>query len=85
MGFHLGTTAASPRFPVMKVHEENRNAVLLAAIMTTCAMVAGVSALFEPATASQEVARRPAYLSDSTPVRIVGVPFVPNTNPRERY
>ncbi|MGE0288670.1 MAG: hypothetical protein AB7I42_19740 [Bradyrhizobium sp.] len=74
----------------MKVHEENRNAVLLAAIMTTCAVVAGVSALFAPATANQKIASRPAYLgdstlSDSTPVRIVGVPFIPNTNPRERY
>lgn len=47
-----GTTVAFPRFPVMKVHEEGRNAVLFAAIMTTCAVVAGVSALFEPAMAT---------------------------------
>jgi hypothetical protein len=27
---------------------------------------------------------RPARLVDQTPVRVVGAPFVPNTNPRER-
>jgi len=28
--------------------------------------------------------RKPARLVDQTPVRVVGAPFVPNTNPRER-
>jgi hypothetical protein len=29
-------------------------------------------------------ATKPARLVDQTPVRVVGAPFVPNTNPRER-
>ncbi|MET3839113.1 hypothetical protein [Bradyrhizobium sp. OAE829] len=35
------------------------------------------------ATASP-AARQPARLIDQTPVRVIGAPFVPNTNPRER-
>jgi hypothetical protein len=27
---------------------------------------------------------KPVYLVDQTPVRVVGTPFVPNTNPRQR-
>jgi hypothetical protein len=69
----------------MKVREDNRDMVLLAAITLVSLAVAGVVALFEPATAKQEVASPPAYLADSTPVRVVGAPFVPNTNPRDRH
>ena len=37
------------------------------------------------ATATPRAAERaPARLVDQTPVRVVGAPFVPNTNPRER-
>jgi hypothetical protein len=28
--------------------------------------------------------KRIIYVSDQPPVRVVGAPFVPNTNPRER-
>lgn len=59
--------------------------VLLTAITLVSFAVAGVAALFEPATAEKESATSPAYLADSTPVRVVGTPFVPNTHPRERY
>ena len=69
----------------MRVREENRNMVLLAAVTAFSLAVAGIVALFEPATASQEVAKPPAYLADTTPVRVVGAPFVPNTHPRERH
>jgi len=58
--------------------------VLLAAVTAVSLLVAGVAALFEPATAKQEVASTPAYLADSTPVRVVGAPFVPNTDPHRR-
>lgn len=68
----------------MRVREEDRNMVLLAAVTAVSLLVVGVIALFEPATAKQEAASIPAYPADSTPVRIVGAPFVPNTNPRER-
>jgi len=69
----------------MKVLEENRNLVLLAAVALISVVVAGIVTLFEPVTAKQEIASTPAYLVDSTPVRVVGAPFVPNTNPRERH
>jgi hypothetical protein len=69
----------------MKVREDNRDMVLLAAITLVSLAIAGVAAVLEPATAKQEVASPPAYLADSTPVRVVGAPFVPNTNPRERH
>ena len=68
----------------MKVREENLNMVLLAAVTLVSAAVAGGVALLESVPAPQPVASPPAYLADSTPVRIVGAPFVPNTNPRER-
>jgi hypothetical protein len=69
----------------MKVREENRNIVLLAAVALVSVVVAGIATLFGPVTAKQEIAGSPAYLADSTPVRVVGAPFVPNTNPRERH
>jgi hypothetical protein len=70
----------------MKIREENRNMVLLAAVTAVSLFVAGVAALFEPASAGQQAeAIRPAYLANTTPVRVVGAPFVPNTNPRERH
>jgi len=60
--------------------------LLLAAVtLASVVVVAGIATLFEPATAKQEIASTPAYLADSTPVRVVGAPFVPNTNPRERH
>jgi len=36
------------------------------------------------ATTSPAAERKPARLADQAPVRVVGAPFVPNTNPRER-
>jgi uncharacterized membrane protein len=74
-----------PRFSLMRVREEDRNLVLLAAVTLVSVVVAGVVILFEPTTAKQEIASTPAYLADSTPMRVVGAPFVPNTNPRERH
>ena len=37
-----------------------------------------------PAARASGAAEKPARLIDQTPVRVVGAPFVPNTNPRER-
>jgi hypothetical protein len=54
--------------------------VLLATVTLAGAIVAAGVALLGSAPASQ-----PAYLADSTPVRIIGAPFAPNTNPRERH
>jgi hypothetical protein len=69
----------------MRIREEDCNMVLLAAVTLVSLGVAGIVALLEPATAKQETATSPAYLADSTPVRVIGAPFVPNTNPRERH
>ena len=69
----------------MRVREEDCNLVLLAAVTLVSVVVAGIAAQFEPVTAKREIASAPAHLADSTPVRVVGAPFVPNTNPRERH
>ena len=68
----------------MRVREENRNMVLLATVTLVSAIIAVGVALLEPATAKQEAAAPPPYLTDSTPVRVVGAPFVPNTDPHRR-
>jgi hypothetical protein len=68
----------------MRVQEENRNMVLLAAVTLLSLVVAGGAALLDPAPAAQQVAGQPSYLADSTPVRVVGAPFVPNTDPHRR-
>lgn len=67
----------------MRVFEENRNMVLLAAVAAVSTVIAGGIALFgsEP---PQQVAGTPAYLADTTPVRVIGAPFVPNTDPHRR-
>ncbi|MBR0827015.1 hypothetical protein JQ596_15830 [Bradyrhizobium manausense] len=70
--------------------------VLLAAVTLSCIVVAGAATLVEPA---QGLAPQPAVdsrITDTAPfaqpvnaversdVRVVGTPFVPNVNPRER-
>ena len=67
----------------MKVREEDRNLVLLASVTLVCALIALIAAAFEPAASTAQTASRHAALADQTPVRVVGTPFVPNTNPRE--
>jgi hypothetical protein len=82
----------------MRIREENCNMVLLA--MVTCVSVAiavGASLLgfddtrpvryADRTTGTVEQAPSPnklMYVSDQPPVRVIGAPFVPNTNPRER-
>jgi len=68
----------------MKVREENRNIVLLASVALVCAMLALIAAAFEPVSSTAQTAgHQQAALADPAPVRVVGPPFVPNTNPRE--
>ena len=69
----------------MRIREDNRNMVLLTGVAAVSVAIAGGIALFQPATAKQEAAGPPAYLTDSTPGRVVGAPFVPNVNPRARH
>jgi len=80
----------------MRIREENCNMVLLAAVTLSCLVVAGAAALVEPSpgSADQAVAENRAMDAarvvpavntvDRSDVRVVGTPFVPNVNPRQR-
>ena len=47
-------------------------------------VAAATSSPSTKAAAASPAAGQPARLIDQTPVRVIGAPFVPNTNPRER-
>jgi hypothetical protein len=81
----------------MRIREEDCNMVLLTGVTLLGLAVAGAAALLEPTSTTGKI--RPAYVASATPpsseqqplrlvdqapVRVVGAPFVPNTNPRER-
>ena len=79
----------------MKIREENCNMFLLAVVTVFTVIVAASASLVEPADKApiQFAARAeqaPAidkpivYVTDQPAVRVVGAPFVPNTNPRQR-
>jgi hypothetical protein len=72
----------------MRIREENRNMFLLSIVTLCCGVVAGTVALFEltlgPAPAQQMAERAATDVTAPTPVRVVGAPFEPNVNPRER-
>ena len=74
----------------MLIREENRNMILLAMVTLCCSAVAGVLAMVEPAPvrASDKLVAARAEIDVTTPaqipVRVVGAPFEPNVNPRER-
>jgi len=83
----------------MRIREENCNMVLLAAVTLFSVAIAGGAALIgftdnKPVRLADRMAgrvedgpspdKRIIYVSDQPPVRVVGAPFVPNTNPRER-
>lgn len=87
-------------FLAMRIPEENCNMVLLAAVALISVAIAGGAELIgspdarparladrtigytQPAPSSSDP--RLINVSDGPPVRVVGAPFVPNTNPRER-
>ncbi|WP_375789332.1 hypothetical protein ACE10Z_19385 [Bradyrhizobium sp. Pha-3] len=66
--------------------------MLLGSFTLLSVAAAGIVALLDPAPAPANAAPRPAanqapapsQAQTRTPVRIVGIPFVPNTNPRQR-
>ena len=81
----------------MRIREDNRNLVLLATVALCCAVVAGTAALIDPdgtpphpqyladngsAVADQTATDQASV--DQAAVRVVGTPFVPNVNPRQR-
>jgi len=100
LSFAAGTTPAPSKFPCMRIREENCNMVLLAvvALFAVAVAVAGGATLIGPT--DSKVARladrttapaqppsadkRIISVGDQPPVRVVGAPFVPNANPRER-
>jgi hypothetical protein len=75
----------------MRIREENCNMVLLGAVTAFSLAVAGIVYVAEPerepapqAAVNQAEAMKPIHVVDQGPVRVIGTPFVPNTNPRER-
>ena len=83
----------------MRIHEENCNMVLLAVVTSFSVAIAGGATLLgfagntpvrlaDRTTGGVEQAPSPdkriIYVNDQPQVRVVGAPFVPNTNPRER-
>ena len=81
----------------MRVPEENCNMILLAAVTLVSVAVAGGAALLDtndkkPVRLSDRTTGAPVsssdksviFVSDQPTVRVVGTPFSPNTNPRER-
>ena len=83
----------------MRIREENCNMVLLAAVTLVSVAIAGGATLVGSAdTRTGKLADRTSGsaeqppspdkriidVSDRPPVRLIGAPFVPNTNPRER-
>jgi hypothetical protein len=71
----------------MRIREDNRNMILLAAVALFCAVVAGALALLQGASQLRQerlAADMPAHAADPAQVRVIGTPFVPNVNPRER-
>ena len=67
----------------MRIPEENRNLVLLATVALCAGLLALIAAAFEPESSTAQTASKPTMIADQTPVRVIGTPFVPNTNPRE--
>jgi hypothetical protein len=74
----------------MLIREENRNMILLATVTLCSSAVAAVLAMVEPAPvrASDKLVAARAEIDVTAPtqipVRVVGAPFEPNVNPRER-
>lgn len=71
----------------MTIREENRNMMLLATVALVSATIAGGVALLDsldPPPARPAAASQPTYRADTTSVRVVGAPFVPNTDPHRR-
>jgi hypothetical protein len=83
----------------MRIREENCNMILLAVVASFSVAVAGGAALLgfadntpvqfaDRTTGGVEQAPSPdkriIYVNDQPPVRVIGAPFVPNTNPRQR-
>lgn len=67
----------------MGPREEDNGVLLLVVVTLVCGMIAVLPGLLEP-TASAASTRPPTYVASRESVRVIGTPFIPNTNPRER-
>jgi hypothetical protein len=67
----------------MRIREENCNIILLVVVTLFTAAIAGGAALLKSAPAAV-AEKKPIYLADRTAVRVIGAPYVPITNPRQR-
>jgi capsular polysaccharide biosynthesis protein len=71
----------------MRIREENCNLLLLILVTVFSTAIAGGASLLAAAPESSPD-KKTVYVADRSadrsPVRVVGAPFVPNTNPRER-
>ncbi|WP_249790790.1 hypothetical protein [Bradyrhizobium sp. SRL28] len=94
-----GTTPPLAGFPRMRIREENCNMVLLAVVTSFSVAIACGATLLgfadnkpvqlaDRTTGRVEQAPSPdkriIYVNDQPQVRVIGAPFIPNTNPRER-
>lgn len=83
----------------MRIREEDCNLILLSVVTLVAMVIAGGAALLDTgAVKANYLADRTApraeqapspgnrivYVADQPRVRVIGSPFVPNTNPRER-
>jgi hypothetical protein len=65
----------------MGPREEDNDVLLLGVVTVICVCLAGLLNLSQPVVAA---AKAMTVIASDEPIRIVGAPFVPNTNPRER-
>jgi hypothetical protein len=79
-GFWEPASAVSKNRPVYAAAATSSSSA--AAMASSSA--AATSSPSTKAAAASPAAGQPARLIDQTPVRVIGAPFVPNTNPRER-
>jgi hypothetical protein len=77
------TNAAKRRLSGMGPREEDNGVFLLTVVALICGMIAALPGLLEPRP-SVAASRLPTHVASHEPVRIIGPPFIPNTNPRER-
>jgi len=77
------TNAVRRRLSGMGPREEDNGMLLLTAVTLICGAIAFLPGLFEP-TASGAASKPPTDVATQQPVRVIGTPFIPNTNPRER-
>jgi hypothetical protein len=79
----------------MKIREENCNMFLLAVVTVFTVIIAASTSLVGPtdkapvqfaarAERAQAADKPIVYVADQPTVRVVGAPFAPNTNPRQR-